>query len=108
MGGGQTHSGQDVVGLARKQKAPILPLNVDARNSALYYLFCNLNDELRDITLFKELLNKRGSQFRMTFGEVIPPDALQGDPTALTDSLKRHVAYSLLADPDAVFRPDQA
>ena len=97
-----------VVGLARKQKAPILPLNVDARNSALYYLFCNLNDELRDITLFNELLNKRGSQFRMTFGEVIQPDALQGDPTALTDSLKRHVAYSLLTDRDAVFKPDQA
>ncbi len=97
-----------VIGLARKQKAPILPLNVDARNSALYYLFCDLNDELRDITLFHELLNKRGSKFSMTFGQMIDPDILQGDPTALTDRLKQHVAYELLTDRDAVFAPDQA
>jgi putative hemolysin len=97
-----------VVGLARKQKAPILPLNVDARNSALYYLFCDLNDELRDITLFNELLNKRGSKFHMTFGNLIPPENLQGDPTALTNRLKHHVAYALLADRDAVFKTEQA
>ncbi|KCZ89979.1 1-acyl-sn-glycerol-3-phosphate acyltransferase [Hyphomonas johnsonii] len=97
-----------VIGLARKQAAPILPLNVDAWNSTLYYLFCDLNDELRDITLFHELLNKRGSKFRMTFGQLIPPDRLQGDSTALTESLKRHVAYELLADADAVFNPGSA
>ncbi|MFN7055433.1 1-acyl-sn-glycerol-3-phosphate acyltransferase [Hyphomonas sp.] len=92
-----------VVGLARKQEAPIVPLNLDARNSALYYLFCDLSNELRDITLFNELLNKRGSKFRMTFGETIPPDRLAGDPAALTEALKHHVAYSLLTDPDARF-----
>jgi len=94
-----------VVGLARKQAAPLIPLNLDARNSKLYYLFCDLSNELRDITLFHELLNKRGSKFRMTFGEPIPPDALAGEPGALTEALKRHVAYHLLADPDARFRP---
>jgi|AntAceMinimDraft_1070359.scaffolds.fasta_scaffold16193_3 putative hemolysin len=96
-----------VIGLARKQKAPILPLNVDARNSALYYLFCDLNDELRDITLFHELLNKRGSEFRMTFGNLIAPERLQGDSTALTEKLKQHVAYELLTNRDAVFEPGQ-
>lgn len=94
-----------VVGLARKQNAPVIPLNLDARNSALYYLFCDLSNELRDITLFNELLNKRGSQFRMTFGETIPPGALAGDPVALTEALKAHVAYALLENPDARFRP---
>ncbi|MEQ9505189.1 MAG: 1-acyl-sn-glycerol-3-phosphate acyltransferase [Hyphomonas sp.] len=92
-----------VVGLARKQAAPVVPLNLDARNSALYYLFCDLSNELRDITLFHELLNKRGSKIRMTFGEMIHPDRLQGDQAEVTETLKRHVAYSLLADPDAVF-----
>jgi putative hemolysin len=92
-----------VVGLARKQEAPIIPLNLDARNSALYYLFCDLSNELRDITLFNELLNKRGSKFRMTFGEAIAPDRLAGDPVMLTEALKQHVAYSLLTDPDARF-----
>ncbi|MBA3068489.1 MAG: acyltransferase [Hyphomonas sp.] len=92
-----------VVGLARKQAAPVVPLNLDARNSALYYLFCDLSDELRDITLFHELLNKRGSKIRMTFGEAIHPDRLQGEPAAVTERLKQHVAYALLANPDAVF-----
>lgn len=92
-----------VVGLARKQAAPIIPLNLDARNSALYYLFCNLSNELRDITLFNELLNKRGSNFQMTFGEAIQPDALAGDPVTLTEALKQHVSYALLRDPDAPF-----
>lgn len=94
-----------VVGLARKQAAPVIPLNLDARNSALYYLFCDLSNELRDITLFNELLNKRGSKFRMTFGETIPPETLAGDPAALTEALKSHVAYALLEDRDARFRP---
>jgi putative hemolysin len=95
-----------VVGLARKQEAPVIPLNLDARNSALYYLFCSLSNELRDITLFYELLNKRGSQFRMTFGRQIGPDALAGDPARLTEALKNHVSLSLLRDPDAVFAPE--
>ena len=94
-----------VIGLARKQAAPVVPLNLDARNSALYYLFCDLSNELRDITLFHELLNKRGSKIRMTFGEMIQPDLLAGDQTEVTETLKRHVAYSLLTDPDAVFPP---
>lgn len=93
-----------VVGLARKQAAPVVPLNLEAQNSALYYLLCDLSNELSDITLFHELLNKRGSKIRMTFGETIPPDALQGDPAHMTEKLKHHVSYALLTDPDARFR----
>jgi putative hemolysin len=94
-----------VVSLARKQNAPVVPLNLDARNSALYYLFCDLSNELRDITLFHELLNKRGAKIRMTFGEVIPPEHLHGEPGTVTEKLKNHVSYALLKDADAVFRP---
>ncbi len=94
-----------VIGLSKKQDAPILPLNLDAWNSRLYYLFCNLSGELRDITLFHELLNKRGSKVRMTFGQMIDPETLQGDPNDLTEKLKQHVSYELLGNPQAVFRP---
>lgn len=94
-----------VIGLARKQKAPILPLNLDAWNSWLYYLFCEMSGELRDITLFNELLNKRGANVRMTFGQPIHPDQLQGDTGELTEKLKHHVSYELLEDSKAVFRP---
>ena len=89
----------------QKQNAPIVPLNLDAWNSRLYYLFCNLSDELRDITLFHELLNKKGAKVRMTFGQLIDPASLQGDTNELTEQLKQHVAYELLGNPQAVFRP---
>ena len=94
-----------VVGLARKRNAPILPLNLDAWNSQLYYLFCNLSGELRDITLFHELLNKQGAKVHMTFGQLIDPATLQGDANELTEKLKNHFAYELLQDPAAVFWP---
>jgi putative hemolysin len=59
---------QTAVSLARKNKSPITPLHVNGRNSSLYYTFCGLNRELRDITLFHELLNKQGDKFHLTFG----------------------------------------
>ena len=62
--------------LAHKFKVPIVPLRVRARNSALYYAFSKTSTELRDITLFHELLNKKRRTFRLTFGELIAPGAL--------------------------------
>ncbi len=70
--------------LARKYKAPVIPLRIRARNSWLYYLLAALNPELRDITLFQELLNKRGYKFRLTFGEAIAPETLPKDANEAT------------------------
>ena len=92
-----------VVGLARKQEAPVVPLNLEARNSALFYLLCELSKELKDITLFHELLNKTGAKYRMTFGHPIAPETLTGDPVQLTEALKQYVAYTLGEDAAARF-----
>ncbi|WP_409433149.1 1-acyl-sn-glycerol-3-phosphate acyltransferase [Litorimonas sp. RW-G-Af-16] len=73
--------------LAKKYNAPVIPLRIRARNSWLYYLFTKLNAELRDITLFHELLNKKGQLFEMTFGEAIPPSALSKN----ADDATRHI-----------------
>jgi len=62
--------------LAKKYDAPVVPLRIKARNSILYYMFTKLNAELRDITLFHELLNKKGKTFEMTFGEAIKAQTL--------------------------------
>ncbi len=74
--------------VARKYNAPIIPLNIKARNSALYYLFSKLNGELRDITLFHELLNKKGKTFRMTFGEAVDPANLPKNADEATASIR--------------------
>jgi len=86
-----------VVSLARKHKAPIQPLNLQAKNSWLYYFFSNVNGELRDITLFHELLNKKNSSFEMTFGPLIGPDRLDGDANELTLALREYVSSALKA-----------
>lgn len=93
------------VSLARKNDAPVIPLNMRARNSWLYYRLCDLNTELRDITLFHEVLNKQGSVFELTFGPPIPPEHLEGDPAAVTEKLRDYVETVLPVDPERPFEP---
>lgn len=62
--------------LARKFKLPVIPVNIRARNSVLFYLFDLIHPTLRDITLFHETLNKAKQPFAVTVGEAISPAAL--------------------------------
>jgi putative hemolysin len=91
------------VSLARKYRAPIVPIRVAGPWSRLFHLFNRVSGELRDITLFHELLNKRGQAFGLTVGLPIPPQALEGDADAVTLRLKDHVERGLPSDPDRVF-----
>lgn len=68
------------VTLARRYGAPILPLHIKSRNSWLYYALAQIGNELRDITVFNELLNKRGARVGMTFGPPVDPADLADDP----------------------------
>lgn len=94
-----------ITSLARKYQAPVQPLNVTARNSWLYYLFSRMNGELRDITLFHELLNKKGSLFEMTFGPLIASDMLAGDTLQVTEAMRQYVSYDLADNGDKAFAP---
>ncbi|MEL6571950.1 MAG: lysophospholipid acyltransferase family protein [Pseudomonadota bacterium] len=58
--------------LARKFDLPVVPVNIQARNSLLFYLFDLIHPTLRDITLFHETLNKDQQPFRITVGAPIP------------------------------------
>ena len=62
--------------IARKFDLPVIPINIRARNSALFYLFDLLHPSLRDITLFHETLNKARQPYRITIGEPISASAL--------------------------------
>ncbi len=70
--------------IARKFDAPIIPLKIRARNSALFYLLDAIHPTLRDVTLFNEVLNKASQPFRVTIGESIPASAL---PTRSEDGI---------------------
>ena len=92
-----------VVTLARKQNCPVLPVHFNARNSWLFYTLSKLNGQLRDITLFYELLNKKGGRFELTFGNLIQPEDLKGEAQAMTNLLREFTAYELGRDEDAEF-----
>ena len=62
--------------IARKFDLPVIPVNLRARNSVLFYLFDLIHPTLRDITLFYETLNKHRQPYRITVGEAISPSAL--------------------------------
>ena len=83
------------VTLARKFDASILPIHVSGPWSTLFHLFHRVSGELRDITLFHELLNKRGRAFALVIGRPISPEALDGDVIEVTARLKAYVERAL-------------
>lgn len=93
------------VALARKYNLPILPVHLSARNSGLFYWLAKWSTELRDMTVFYELLNKRGDRFDFQIGNLIQPEALEGDVNEVTRALEKFTVHDMAADADATFVP---
>jgi putative hemolysin len=93
------------VGLARKYGLPILPVHMTARNSGLFYWFAKWSTELRDMTVFYELLNKKSDRFDFVIGNLIPAEELDGDLNEVTKALERHTVYDMAVDGDSRFMP---
>lgn len=89
--------------LARKHDASIVPIHVTGPRSRLFHLFHRVSPELRDITLFHELLNKRKGAFRLSVGRPIPPRRLDVDAVRATYALKAFTERMLPSQPDAEF-----
>lgn len=89
--------------LAKRYNVPLVPMHMSGRNSWLFYLLSHRNTELRDMTVFHELLNKKGKSFDITIGAPIDPDSLEGDVQNLTEKLQHHCEHVLKADQDAIF-----
>lgn len=92
------------VSLARKYGAPVIPMHMTGPSSILFHLFHRFSQELRDITLFHEMLNKEGKLFQITVGNPIAPEALDADAVAGTTALKAFVEQNLPKNADAVFQ----
>ena len=76
-------------GLARKFSAPVIPLGVRQRMSWMFYALGQVSEELKHMTVFHELLAKRGAHYRLEFGEPVPAQALPGDDGEATLALRR-------------------
>lgn len=89
--------------LARKYDAPVVPIHVAGPHSRLFHWFDRISPELRDITLFHELLNKKRKRFFLKVGKPIPPSRLDIDAARATYALKAFTERVLPSQPDADF-----
>lgn len=89
--------------LAMRYRAPVTPVHISGRNSWLYYLFYAIHHELRDMTLFRELLNKRRQVYHLRIGEPFTP---AGDPRELTRALRGFVTEHLACGVSRFRPPD--
>lgn len=83
------------VQMAHKYKAPIVPMALSGRNSLVYYLFSMLSDELRDITLFHELLNKLRHSLPVSFGPVLAHSTLPANARDATAHIRKIVTQDM-------------
>ena len=82
--------------IARKYEAPVIPVHVSGPWATLFHLFDRISGELRDITLFHELLNKRGRRFSLIVGRPIDPHAIE-DIDALKHYVERVLPHESIA-----------
>jgi putative hemolysin len=96
------------VGLARKYGVPIVPVHVSGPYATLFHFFNRFSKELRDITLFHELLNKEGKGYQLIVGPPIAPETVgaAGDGVSASRRVKYYIEQVLCGDPDAVFDPN--
>jgi len=91
------------VSLARKYDAPVIPIWVDGPYPFYFHTFDRFSKELRDVTLFHELLNKKNRLYSMKVGLPIAPSKLMGPAEEVTLRLKRYVERDLPRDMDRPF-----
>lgn len=86
--------------IARKYDAPIAPIHMAGPNPRLFHFFDRFSKELRDITLFHELLNKRGRRFTLTAGPAVLPHDLPHEAAEACERMKAYIERELPADPE--------
>ena len=91
--------------LAGKYQAPVVPMHIQGHNSAFYYLLWFCNRELKDMTLFREIINKRGGRYRIAIGERFAP---LGDASLLAAALRKFVTRDMRRGETRFSPPAQA
>ncbi|MGH6987372.1 MAG: GNAT family N-acetyltransferase [Caulobacteraceae bacterium] len=89
--------------IARKFAAPVLPIHLAGPPSRLFHFFHRFSSELRDITMFHELFDKRRATFKLTIGEPVAPSRLPADSVEAAAAMKAYVEEILPRDPDRGF-----
>ena len=84
------------VSLARKFKAPIIPLAVRQRMPFLYYALAQINEELKDMTIFHGFMGKADAHYTLAFGRAMdigPDDGTDAEVTAMMREICERTAW---------------
>ena len=76
------------VSLARKFDAPVVPLGMKQRMSLMFYGLGQLHEELKHMTVFHELLTKKGALYRLQFAAPIAASDLPSDDAVASEALR--------------------
>lgn len=81
---------------ARRNEVPVIPMHIKGENTIFYYVTWYINTELKDMTLFREIVKKEGRPYKLTIGE---PFAIEqrADVAELTKRLRQFVLSDLKA-----------
>tara|TARA_R110000868_G_scaffold53928_2_gene169148 strand:- start:3412 stop:4272 length:861 start_codon:yes stop_codon:yes gene_type:complete len=72
------------VSLARKFNAPIIPVAIRQRMPFLYYALAQINEELKDMTIFHGFMGKAGSRYSIALGRPMSIQPQDGTDAAVT------------------------
>ncbi|CAA6817651.1 MAG: Putative hemolysin [uncultured Sulfurovum sp.] len=73
---------------ASKNQAPILPIHIRAKNSALFYTLSSLNKRLSSVLLAHEMFKQKNGSLNFTIGESIPFKSFSGHPLDTKSKVK--------------------
>ncbi len=76
------------VSLARKFQAPVIPLGLKQRMSLMFYGLGQIHEELKHMTVFHELLAKKGALYRIHAADAIDPAGLPEDDAVASEALR--------------------
>lgn len=91
--------------MARRAKAPILPIHIAAQNSPWFYGASMLYKPLATLLLVQEMFRQQHRHIQLRIGEVIPYKAIQSSSLALPDLAKlfRRQVYRIGLNKPSIF-----
>lgn len=88
-----------IIKLSKKFNVPIVPFHMDGSNSFLFYFLEIVNKELKDVSLFRELINKKNFKYKIKFGKPINPSFMNRNIEEETFGIQKYVEYTLGSPP---------
>jgi putative hemolysin len=76
------------ISLARKFNAPLIPLAVRQRMPVLYYALAQINEELKDMTIFHGFMGKARARYSLALGRPMTIQPRDGTDAAVTEMIR--------------------